>query len=88
MRTAQSIAEKALDEVLQLIEPGLTEKAIAAEIIYRMLRNGADDISFNPIVVSGKNSSKPHGVPTDKKIEKATLSQWISGASIRAIALT
>ena len=70
MRTAQSIAEKALDEVLQLIEPGLTEKAIAAEIIYRMLRNGADDISFNPIVVSGKNSSKPHGVPTDKKIEK------------------
>lgn len=69
MREAQAIAEKALDEVLGLIKPGLTEKQIAAEIIYRMLRHGAEDISFNPIVVSGKNSSMPHGVPSDKKIE-------------------
>ena len=32
--------------------------------------NGADALSFETIAVSGKNSSKPHGVPSDKKIEK------------------
>lgn len=31
---------------------------------------GATGVSFDFIVVSGKNSSLPHGVPTDKKIEK------------------
>lgn len=31
---------------------------------------GAEGVSFDFIVVSGKNSSLPHGVPTDKKIEK------------------
>jgi Xaa-Pro aminopeptidase len=35
-----------------------------------MLKNGADALSFDTIAVSGKNSSMPHGVPTDKKIEK------------------
>jgi len=69
MRKAQKIAEMAFEEVLGLIRPGVTEKEIAAEIVYRMLRHGADDTSFDPIVVSGKNSSKPHGVPSDKKIE-------------------
>ncbi|MGI6578243.1 MAG: M24 family metallopeptidase [Eubacteriales bacterium] len=69
MRKAQKIAEKALDEVLGLIKPGVTEKEIAAELIYHMLKNGAEDTSFDPIVVSGKNSSKPHGVPSDKQIE-------------------
>ena len=34
-----------------------------------MLKNGAEAVSFETIAVSGKNSSMPHGVPTDKKIE-------------------
>ena len=32
-------------------------------------KNGSDGIAFDFIVVSGKNSSLPHGVPTDKKLE-------------------
>ena len=33
-----------------------------------MLHYGAENMSFDPIVVSGANSSKPHGVPTEKQI--------------------
>ena len=33
-----------------------------------MLHYGAENMSFDPIVVSGANSSKPHGVPSDKPI--------------------
>ncbi len=37
------------------------------------MENGADDISFEPIVASGKNSSMPHAIPTDKKIESGDI---------------
>lgn len=68
MRRAQAIAERALDDVLGLLRPGLTEKEVAAELVYRMLKYGAENMSFDPIVVSGANSSKPHGVPSGKAI--------------------
>ena len=69
MIRAQRIAEAALEETLKMIKPGVTEKQIAAELVYRMLLGGADNVSFDPIVVSGANSSMPHGVPSDKKVE-------------------
>ena len=69
MRAAQAIAEKALDDVLRIISPGVTERDIAAEITYRLLKHGGDGNSFDPIAVSGTNSSMPHGVPSDKPVE-------------------
>ncbi len=69
MVAAQRIAEKALDYVLGIIKPGLTEKELAAELEYQMARNGAEGLAFETICVSGANSSRPHGVPSDKKIE-------------------
>lgn len=66
---AQRIAEQALEEVLNDIRPGVTEKEVAARLTYLMLHYGAENMSFDPIVVSGANSSKPHGVPSDKQIE-------------------
>ena len=62
---AQRIAERALEQVLGIIKPGMTERQVAAELIYRMLREGADGVSFEPIVVTGVKSSMPHGVPGD-----------------------
>ena len=65
---AQRIAEQAFEEVLNDIRAGATEKEIAARLTYLMLHYGAENMSFDPIVVSGANSSKPHGVPTEKQI--------------------
>jgi len=73
MVSAQQIAEKSFNEVLPYISTAATEKDIAAELLYRMLKNGADDKSFDTIVVSGKKSSMPHGVPEDIKISKGFL---------------
>lgn len=68
MKKAQRISEKSFEEILPLIGADITEKQLAAELIYRFLLNGADDTSFDPIVVSGAKSSMPHGVPGDVKI--------------------
>ena len=66
MRQSQAIAEAALAEVLPLIHPGMTERQVAAELIYRMLRHGSDGGECRPIVVSGERTSLPHGEPTDR----------------------
>jgi len=73
MIKAQRLAEKVFNEILPLISTNVTEKEIAAEIIYRSLKNGADDKSFDPIVVSGAKSSRPHGTPANEKISKGFL---------------
>jgi len=67
---AQRIAETALEEVLGLIRPSVSEREIAAELTYRMLRHGGEGNSFDPIVVTGKKSSMPHGVPGDELISE------------------
>lgn len=66
---AQRIAERALENVLNDIRVGVTEKEIAAKLTYLMLLYGAQDMSFDPIVVSGENSAKPHGTPSAKAIQ-------------------
>lgn len=66
---AQSIAEKAFDHILGFISTEKNEKEIALELDFFMLRNGAQAVSFETIAVSGANSSMPHGVPSEKKIE-------------------
>ena len=65
---AQRIAERAFEEILNEIRPGVTEKELAARLTYLMLHEGAENMSFDPIVVSGANSSKPHGVPSEKAV--------------------
>ena len=69
MEQAQRIAEKALEQILTEIRPGVTEKEIAARLQYHMLCFGAEKMSFDPIVASGPNGSMPHAVPTDRPIQ-------------------
>ena len=69
IKKAQQIAEDAFEHILKFIKIGVTEKEVALELDFYMLSHGAEAVSFETIAVSGKNSSMPHGVPTDKKIE-------------------
>ena len=69
MIRAQRISEAALEEVLHIIRPGMTEREVAAELVYRMLRRGSEGNSFDPIVVTGSKTSMPHGVPGDRVIQ-------------------
>ena len=70
MRKAQAISEAALEELLHILKPGMTEREAAAELVYRMLRHGGEGNSFDPIVVTGAKTSMPHGVPGDELIRE------------------
>ena len=69
MIAAQRIAERALEETLTIVKPGVTEKEIAAYLEYKMLSFGAEKKSFDTIVASGPNGSMPHAVPSDRKVQ-------------------
>ena len=69
MRKAQEITDKAFSEMCKRIKPGMTEKELQAELIYCLYKNGGEGLSFDPIVVSGPNTSLPHGVATDRVIQ-------------------
>ena len=73
IKTAQQIAEKSFNEILPLIGFDITEKQLAAELTIRMLKNGADDKAFDPVVVSGTKTSLPHGVPEDIRLSEGFL---------------
>ena len=70
MLKAQEITDKAFDEICKFIQPGMTEQEIAAKLQYDMLRFGAMRMSFDPIVASGPNGSKPHAIPSQRKVQK------------------
>ena len=63
------ITDECFKHICEYIKVGKTEKEIAFEIEKFFVENGADGLAFDTVVASGKNSSKPHAIPTDKKIE-------------------
>jgi len=69
MIAAQGIAERALEDTLAFMKVGMTEKEVAAYLEYKMVSYGAEKKSFDTIIASGPNSSKPHAVPGDRKIQ-------------------
>ena len=83
MRQAQDITDAAFAEVLTKIKTGMTEKQLQAELIYCLLKNGADGMSFDPIVVSGPNTSLPHGVAGDRVIQAGDFITMDFGALYR-----
>lgn len=69
IRKAQEITDKTFSDILSEIVPGISEKDLKTELIYRLCKNGGDEPSFDPVVVSGPNSSMPHGVAGGRKLQ-------------------
>ena len=70
MIKAQEITDKAFAEVITRVKPGMTELELQAELIYCLYKNGGMGLSFDPIVISGPNTSMPHGVAGDRVIRE------------------
>ena len=70
---AQRIAERAYNELLNFISIGKSEREIALELNRLMFSFGAEDISFETIALGGKNTSVPHGTPSEYKLQKGDL---------------
>ena len=82
MRKAVGIAQRALQAALPLIQPGMTERQLAAELTLQLLRHGSDaEMPFSPIVASGPNSANPHAFPSSRRLTHGDLLILDWGAS-------
>lgn len=70
IKVACEIADNAFSHILEFIKPGVTELEVSNELEFFMRKQGATASSFDTIVASGVRSALPHGVATEKVIEK------------------
>ena len=71
VKEAQRMTDETFSYILDRIAVGRTEREVMLDMEFFMRRMGSEGVSFDFIVVSGANSSLPHGVPTDKRIERS-----------------
>jgi Xaa-Pro aminopeptidase len=84
LREACALADAAFDHVRRLIQVGVSEFDINLELEFFIRRNGAD-IAFEPIVVSGERSARPHGRASEKKLEVGDFLTMDFGAKWRGM---
>jgi Xaa-Pro aminopeptidase len=68
IKKACAIADACMEHAYRMIQPGVREFDILLEIEFFIRRQGAA-LAFEPIVVSGPRSARPHGRASEKKLE-------------------
>jgi len=60
LREAIGISERALQRTLDSVKLGQSEKQIEQTLVQALFAEGADDLSFGPIVAAADGSARPH----------------------------
>jgi Xaa-Pro aminopeptidase len=82
LRQAMALADAAVGHIYERLEVGRTEREIALELEIFMRSNGAEAISFDPIVGSGPLSAHIHHVPSERSLAKGDLVLMDLGARV------
>jgi Xaa-Pro aminopeptidase len=70
IKSAQQITDKAFEHILAFIKPGVRELDLVAELEYFMKKSGSKNTAFETILISGPKTSLPHGVPSERKLQR------------------
>lgn len=73
LQASANVACSAFNQLVTEMQPGMTEKAIAARLEFLMKDMGADKYSFDTIVASGTMGAFPHYTPSTKEIKPGEL---------------
>ena len=81
IKDACALTDKGFDHIKRLVQVGVSEFEIQLELEFFFRRNGAT-CAFDPIIVSGANSARPHGKATEKPLEDGDLVTFDFGAKL------
>ena len=70
MRASSHINDLAMAKFKTLIHTGVTEKAVAEQMLQIYQELGADGFSFEPLVAFGANAADPHHAPDDTPLRE------------------
>lgn len=80
IRQACAIGDQALEALIPHIKVGVTELELVGYLELYLKKYGAEDRSFETIILSGEKTALPHGKPTDKKLAVGDFLQVDFGA--------
>ncbi len=80
LREACRISDHALELTLPFIKKGVTERELAARLEFNIKMQGAYEISFETIILTGKRTSLLHGKPGNTVLRNGDLVQFDFGA--------
>ena len=80
LERAQTVTDQAFDDVLETLAVGVTEQQIARNLEALLRRDGADGLSFDPIVAFGENAAEPHHEPGHRMLEEGDVITMDFGA--------
>ncbi len=86
MRAAERATCAGFAEVVQMIEPGRSERELQVELEAAFFRGGADFLAFDSIVGSGPNSAVLHFPPSSRRLAGGELVLIDAGAEYRGYA--
>lgn len=73
IKRAIEITERVFNKILAIINIGIREIEVSAEISYLHKSFGAESDAFEPIVTSGIRGAFPHGRASDRKIQRGEM---------------
>jgi len=79
---AAEVACRALEELLNVVEEGVSEQALVAELEYRLRAAGSGRPAFDSIVASGPRSALPHATPGERRVREGDLVLLDFGATV------
>lgn len=86
MRRAEQATRAGFAAAAQLLEPGLTERALQIELEAEFFRAGADRLAFDTIIAAGANSAVLHHPPTSQALADGELLLIDAGGEYRGYA--
>lgn len=81
VRDACRIADAAFEHIVRMIQPGVSEYDINLDLEFFIKRQGAA-LAFEPIVVSGERSARPHGRASDRVLRRGDFLTLDFGATV------
>ena len=82
MAKAGEVADKSLEQLLSKLRPGVSERAAAVDLEHALMESGSEGTAFPTIFASGPRSSRPHGMPSDRVLQKGDMLTIDFGAVI------
>jgi Xaa-Pro aminopeptidase len=82
MKNAASISEKAFENLLKIIKPGMTEIQVVGEVHKLMRDFGAEGEAYPFWCISGENTNQAISRPTHKELKRGELIQLCMGARL------
>ncbi len=77
---AQELTDAGFADILTKFEEGITERELALELDWAMLRGGAEAVAFETIAAFGEQAAEPHHSPTDRALRRGDVVKLDFGA--------